>query len=220
MKNYLLILTMLFTVGCSNDTTVESSKTTIETIDESKIEFNIRSEDTKRNVKRVVEIDLQHRISEVEIKTISEQVKANQDKEYERTFLLFFIPDMKESAWATVSYDPDYKLNIIGSTASEHEGLNNRDIIVTGEKIGEWNANWGFEYKVLYEEKDGKILSRHIFSEGESKPLEMHIVSINGEKAYQDDISKDHGEYYIINNDGDLEYWSVNGKYYTAIKSK
>ncbi|MGX7831456.1 hypothetical protein [Acinetobacter baumannii] len=212
MKYLLLALSLMSIVSCSNETNTTMSSTQSE-----KVEFNIRSEDNKRDIKRVVEVDLPKRIDENQIKLIAEEVKLNDKKEYERTFVVFFIPEM-EKAWATVSFDPDYKLTMLGSSEKNHEALKAKDVTITGKKLGEWNANWGFEYKVIYEEKDGKVLRHQIFTDGEQKPEEIQVIDINGQKAYQDSTGKEHGEYYIINKDGDLEFWSENGNYYTAKK--
>lgn len=86
------------------------------------------------------------------------------------------------------------------------------------KNIGTWNADWGYQYQVVYEESDGKIFSYEIY-DGKATPTEeMLLVEIDGRQVYQSDTSKDHGEFYIINKNGDLEFWSKNGNYYTAKK--
>lgn len=214
MRNLLLVLSLLSVAGCSNESNTTSSSIQTET---EKLEFNIRSEENKRDIKRVVKVDLPKRINENKIKIIANEIKLGDRKEYERTFIIFFIPEM-QNAWATVSFDPDYKLTMLGSSEQNHEVLEAKDVTITGKKIGEWNANWGFEYKVIYEEKDGKVLRHQVFSDGEQKPEEIQVIDIKGKKAYQDSTGKEHGEYYIINKDGDLEFWSENGNFYTAKK--
>ena len=214
MKSLLLVLSCLFVVGCSSESNTSTNSAQVE---QEKIEFNIGSDEKKRDVKRVVEVDIEKRIDEAQIKSLAEEIKQSDPNQYERTFIVFFIPEM-EQAWATVSYDPDYKLTMLGSSEQSHEALKAKDTEISGQKIGEWNANWGFEYKEIYEEKDGKIFRHQIFADGEQKPVEMQIIEVKGQKAYQDAISKEHGEFFVINKNGDLEYWSENGNYYTAKK--
>lgn len=214
MKYLLLALSLLSVVGCSNESNTSTNSGQVEA---EKVEFNIRSEDNKRDIKRVVEVDLPKRIDENQIKIIADEIKFGDKKEYERTFIVFFIPEM-ENSWATVSFDPDYKLTMLGSSEQNHEALKVKDVAITGKKLGEWNANWGFEYKVIFEEKDGKVFRHQIFADGKQKPEEIQVIDIKGQNAYQDSTGKEHGEYYIINKAGDLEFWSENGNYYTAKK--
>ncbi len=182
------------------------------------INYQIRSDDKKRDIKRVVEIELPQRVTDEQLRNIADKIKNDDMSQYQRTFILFFIPEIKNSAWATVSFDPDFKLQMIGSTKAEHDNLASKPIVNSGKTIGKWNANWGYEYKIIIEEKNGKVFEQNIYADRQQPPKELNIIDVNGQKAYQDETGKDHGEYYIINKDGDLEFWSKNGNYYTAKK--
>ncbi len=183
-------------------------------------EYKIRSDEKNRDIKRAVEVDLKERITEQQIKNIANNIKLNDSTKYQRTFILFYIPEVTDSAWALATFDPNLVIKLIGSSKAEHEKLAAKSKSVEGNVLGQWNANWGFEYKVIIEEKEGKILMHNIFADSEQKPEELMVINVNGKKAYQDEVGKDHGEYYIINKDGDLEHWSKNGNYYTAPKIK
>lgn len=180
--------------------------------------FKIKSDEKKRDIKRVVEVEIHRRINENQLKNIANKIKAEDENHYERTFILFFIPEITNSAWATASFDPDLVINMVGSTKEEHDILASKNVSNTGELIGKWNANWGYEYQIIIEEKDGKIFERNIYANGEQPAKELKIININDKRAYQDEVGKDNGEYYIINKDGNLEFWSKNGNYYTAKK--
>lgn len=226
VNKYFLVLSFLslFIAGCTGEldskaalkeTKANLNETKADS-NENKIAFEIRSEETLRNIKRVVEVNLSERLNEQDIKSIANEIKDQDKNKYDRTFILFFIPEWAGSAWATATFDPDLVVNIIGSSLTDHNKLKNKEFKTDGEIIGHWIANWGFEYKVFFTKKNGQVFQHRIFSDGESAAEVMNIIKKNGQKAYQDESGKDHGEYFIINKDGDLEYWSSNGNFYTA----
>lgn len=202
----------------------EESPVATKTISEPKdeVHYTILNEEVNGDIKRVVEIQLDERISENKVSEIANKIKAADKKKYERTFVLFFLEGVDRSggAWATATFDPDLKIKVIGSSKISHEALQNKEIVSDGKLLGTWDADWGFEYKMVFEEKDGKLFKREVFSDSESKLEEIKKVMIDGREVYQDESGEDHGEYYIINKNGDLEFWSKNGNYYTAPKIK
>lgn len=215
MKVLILALFALFIVGCTGEVNTGANS---EQVSSEKIEFKIRSDEKKPDIKRVVEVDLRERITEQQIKDIANEIKSNDKTLYQRTFVMFFIPEVVGSAWASATFDPDLNVKIFGSSKADHEMLDAKKVDVEGNFLGQWKANWGFEYQIIFEDKNGKIFKHLIFPDSEQSPEEMTLINIDGKKAYQDESGKDHGEYYVINSNGNLEFWSENGNYYTAPK--
>lgn len=181
-------------------------------------DYVIIEDEKKRDIKRVVKVELPHRISEAEIQGIANEIKNNDPNTYERTFILYFLAGEDKSAWASSHFDPSLIVKIMGSTVEDHEQLKNKTVSSTGRLVGEWSANWGYEYRQIIEEIEGKFYERQIFADSESQPTELTKTKIKGKDAFQSEAGKDHGEYYIINQNGDLEFWSENGNFYTAPK--
>ena len=71
---------------------------------------------------------------------------------------------------------------------------------------------------MLFKGKDDNLTVESLFSEG-SRNEEALLVEITpNQKRYYTEAGKDHKEFFIINDDGNLEFWSENGHFYTAPK--
>lgn len=188
----------------------------IEKIVQKTPEYKIINDEIDRDKKRLVEVLVDGRLTEQQIKLISDDIQMK-NKSIPKTYVQFYLGD-KKTAWAIAEYVPEYSLRMIGSTVQEHEKLQKTQPKINGELLGQWSANWGYESKVIFEKKDNKIFMREVYSDGEGKPTELAISEKDGNTVYETEAGKSHGEYYVINSSGDLEYWSKNGNYYTAKK--
>lgn len=182
-------------------------------------EYKIVEDTVKGDIKRTVEVELSSRMDEEQLRALAKQIYALKDVNVQRTFISYRIAGEHENQayWATTHYDPDLNVRIIGESASGYEKLKNTTL-PDGDVLGSWMVSWGLEYKSIAYEKDGKAYIRNIHSDG-SQGDEIYELS-KTEKGIklQDESGKDHNEYFIINKNGDLEFWSENGNYYTAPK--
>ena len=74
MKVLILALFALFIVGCTGEVNTGANS---EQVSSEKIEFKIRSDEKKPDIKRVVEVDLRERITEQQIKDIAKDCGYN-----------------------------------------------------------------------------------------------------------------------------------------------
>jgi len=74
--------------------------------------FSVIKEDVFHNFKRSLDIRIDKRVSEEELRTIALELKASDSKSYDRTFICFYLPGMEvgAGAWATSHFDPDLKI--------------------------------------------------------------------------------------------------------------
>lgn len=83
------------------------------------------------------------------------------------------------------------------------------------EVIGSWLSNyWDTEVKITAYQKGGVVYMKKFSSQPAD---EMEADVLNGKvKLHIKDGKED--EYYLINSEGNLEFWSNSGNYYTAKK--
>ncbi|WVV48896.1 hypothetical protein THH46_10355 [Pseudomonas sp. NA13] len=67
--------------------------------------------------------------------------------------------------------------------------------------------------------KGGKIFIRSTFTDGSSGTKEFVSKKVSGRSVLVDAEGSDFGEYYLVNVQGDLEFWGENGNFYTAKKT-
>lgn len=181
--------------------------------------YKIIEDTVKGNIKRTVEVELSSRTDEEQLRALAKEIYALKDVNVQRTFIGYRIAGEHNSQayWATTHYDPDLKVRIMGESASDYEKVKNT-ALPDGDVLGSWMVSWGLEYKSIAYKKDGKTYIRNIHSDG-SQGDEIYELSKSDKGIkLQDESGKDHNEYFIINKNGDLEFWSENGNYYTAPK--
>jgi len=177
----------------------------------------IRDEESVLHIKRVVEVLLPERVDESTLKVLAEKIYKDG---FERTFIGYRIngEDKDGAYWATTNYDPDLKITFIGLKKAAHNDLIKSELQVDGELIGKWLVNYGFEYKTAFYKKGDQVMIKTAFDDGSSEDVKLSSNEINGQVRYYDEGGKERGEYYIIASNGDLQFWSKNGNYYTAPK--
>lgn len=179
----------------------------------------IKDEKTKR-IKRSVDVVLNERVTERELREIAEDIYLDG---FKRTFILYSIAseDQKTgTSWASTHFNPKLEVKILGSTIEEHAALKSLKSKKDGDVFGSWLANIGIEYRVSFYKENGVSMVRMAFSDGSSleDPLKNSVV--NGEKRYYTDSSKQKDEYYVIDKNGGLQFWNRDGNWYTAPKEK
>lgn len=183
-------------------------------------EYKIVEDTVKRNIKRTVEVELSSRMDEETLIALAEKIYAMSDAKVERTFITYRLANEGDgTAWATTHYNPEFKVNIVGATASDYERIKNTNIS-KGEEIGSWMVSRGMDSKVTAYKKDGQVYIQELYDFGPLSKEDKAYESTQSDKGLklQDESGKDHNEYFIINKKGDLEFWSDNGNYYTAPK--
>lgn len=181
-------------------------------------EYNILEDTVKSNIKRTVEVELPERLDEVELKRLAEHIKGLSNKDVERTFIGYRIAgnDPKQAYWATTHYNPTLKVNIMSEIATNYENMKGKDL-PEGDVIGSWMVNRGLEYRMTAYNKDGKTYLQSAYGDGTSSDEIYFLTETDRGTRIEED--NDFGEYYLINSEGELEFWSDNGNYYTAKKS-
>lgn len=181
-------------------------------------EYKIVEDEVKRNIKRTVEVELLSRTDEESLRALAEKIYALSNVKVERTFMIYRIAGEGDgSAWATSHYDPDLKVDITGASASDYEKIKNTNVS-EGEVLGSWMVNRGMDSKTTAYKKDGQVYMQEVYDTGtlpEDKIYEL--TKLDEGIKLQSEGGKDHGEYFIINKNGDLEFWSEgSGNYYTT----
>lgn len=217
MRRVIYILIMGLVVGC-NDTTssdVDNSKSATEaSVNSVNINYKIIKDETMGSIKRSVEVLLPSRVDETTLKVLANSIYKDG---FERTFISYRLEGEEKSGyWARINYDPELKILFIGAKKEAYEKLKSSEIKVSGEVSGEWLVNWGYEYKAVIYKTESQLMMRTLFIDGSSGDVQLFSHEINGQTQYYGENGKEYGEYYMINSNGDLQFWDEDGHYYTA----
>ncbi|MCL9805881.1 hypothetical protein NAT51_10130 [Flavobacterium amniphilum] len=124
---------------------------------------------------------------------------------------------MTEGIWATTHFTPELEVNILGSTESQDQKTAKTDKI-DGEILGKWRSEKSLmgASLVFFKNKEGKLYIRITFKDGSTMDSEIKETKTSGKTRLDD--NNGHGEYYILESNGNLGMYGNNGKFDEAIK--
>ena len=174
-------------------------------------------------VKRSLDVRLNRKVTEDVLRSIALQLKSQDPKEYERTFITYYLPDMKlgAGAWATTYFDPDLDIRILGLTAEQEKNLVNEVADSSREVVGTWlDESPVVGSKITIYRQNGKLYMEQIFGDGSSSKKEMTKKASSRGQRFEEKSSSSSGDYYLINTRGDLEMRDQVGLVATAKRIK
>lgn len=150
-------------------------------------------------IKRTVDVRLEQKITEDELRLLGEEIKLKGRKSYERVFITYYLPHQTpgSGAWATTHFDPDIDVRILGFGVDEVAALKKTDA-PKEDRVGRWEysdaigmvftvTRVGTEFSMTTKFKDG------------SKVLEPVTAQREGERVIVRSVEpKDSGDYWIL----------------------
>ncbi|UQI38782.1 hypothetical protein [Vreelandella venusta] len=107
-------------------------------------------------------------------------------------------------------------LVLAGCGETETSPSNAQEEISAEQVVGKWESDWSDE-SVIVIYKDGEDhRMRENFEDGSELDSLLEQSNVAGETRYIADYGRDLGEYYVIGPTGWLQFWSKNGKFYSA----
>lgn len=182
------------------------------------VEWRIVKEEPNENLsKNNIEIQLNKKIDEKILKEIALEVRKDRE-EYNNLWIFYRIPQMTEGmAWATTHFTPELEVKILGSTEIQDKKTAKTDNI-EGEILGKWRSEKSLMGATLmfFKNKKGKLNMRITFKDGGNMDSEIKETKESGKTRLED--SNGHGEYYILESNGNLGMYGNNGKFDEAVK--
>lgn len=170
------------------------------------VSYEVINTDILPGIKRSLDVRLNKRVSEDVLRAIALKLKSDDSRQYDRTFILYYLPNMAvgSGAWATTHFDPTLVIDILGLTIQEEQALVTEPTPSNLEVIGSWLDNWTTsridiyrENSVLYLEykfEDGSSLKQEVVEN--SSPLGQRFDKKGGSSS---------GDHWIIDREGNLQ---------------
>lgn len=177
------------------------------------ITYRIITEETIPNVKRSVDVRLNRRVSEDVLRTIAYEIRAKASNQYQRTFIVYYLPEMEigAGAWASSHFNPDLKISILGASEEELAALLESPDSVPGRQIiGIWLDELLSRRIVLYR-KDDKVFMESTFKDGSVGTYEMTQRNTSRGPRFDHKNGFASGDHYILNRSGQLEIRDSDG---------
>lgn len=210
-----------------NDNTIETFDNTISTVAPSTPSYSIL--EVGRNNKTgdigfVVHVRISEKLSHTELKSIAQKVKEDIKAVSDKGAVFFLLPEMvvDGGAWATVFFDPNMKVNIIGQSIGEGQeiesGLDN-----ISDYVGLWSddgTQGDVIIRIRIDKKVGYVFE--YISPSDPKPSDwatpIKKKIENGKTIFND---TEHPEqYFVLEKNGDLSVYDNYGLVVTYKKLK
>ncbi|WP_430403805.1 hypothetical protein [Fluviicola sp.] len=209
MKTIIFFLTVLILTSCDGSNLPKG------------VEYSIINEDRNDNLSKTnINIHLNKKVNESTLKIIAEELKSERS-DLTNLWIFYYLNDMTTGsvAWATSHYSPDLEIEIIGSTEKEDKQTSQTDNI-KGEIIGKWRSEKSLmgATLILYKNEASKLMMRINWKTGSPSEEEISESIQSNLVKYND--GNQHGEYYLLEKNGNLGLYGENGKFDEAIKIK
>jgi Fic family protein len=179
--------------------------------------YKITEEEVNANLgKSTLEIELNKKVTEVELKEIAAELRADRES-YDKLLIFYYIEGMqKDIAWATSHYKPLLKIDILGST-TEQDNLTRNTSEIEGEIINKWRSEKSLmgASLTLFKDSSNKLYMLIKFKDGGSRQEEITESNENGLRRY--DYDNTFGEYYLLELNGNLGMYDKDGKFDEAV---
>ena len=206
MKNLIYILAILLLTACGGSDIPNDVKWKI-----------TKEEPNKAFSKDNIEVELNKKVDTEILEKIALEIRKDR-KQYNKLWIFYNISGMTNGiAWATTHFTPDLKVEIIGSTeAQDQETLKTTDIV--GDIQGKWRCEKSLSgaTMILYKNAENKLMMKIKFKDGGDMEDEIKESKQNEKIRYDD--GNQHGEYYILETNGNLGMYGNDGKFDEAIK--
>ena len=185
------------------------------------VTYSIIDSDTFLDYKRSLDVRLNKKVSEKTLRAIALKLKAQDSRDYERTFICYYLPDMEvgAGAWATTHFNPNLDVRIQGLTAEQEEILRQQPDASSREVIGSWLDDSPFiASRVTIFRQNGKLFIENTYKDGSSGKKEI-VEKLSGkDRTFREKERNSFGEFYLIDSQGNLQLWDREGLISTAKK--
>jgi len=193
-------------------------------ISSNEIQYTIINEEKFLNIKTSLDIRLESEVNKETITKIANELRKDGRRNYQRVFINYYLPGMEvgSGAWALSHYNPKLEVEILGLTKDEKTRLLEKTSQPDSNVIGRWIDQTPYLGKVIIISRNANTLELSIKSyykdgsEGSKKLIEKIV---NGQKRWIEEGNV-FGEYYFLNNDGNLNIYDAEGLIKTLPKTK
>jgi hypothetical protein len=177
-------------------------------------DYSVISESEMQNYRRSIDVRLSKKVSEQDLRSIATELKKLESKAYERTFIVYYLPDMKvgAGAWATTHFDPELEIRILGLTLDQEEKMGQDAASDSRNLVGVWADERPYvgARLTLYREY-GKLYLETKYGDGSGSLEEMgEAKSATGTKMVEKG-GNSHGEYFMLDGKGNLQAGGGDG---------
>lgn len=209
-------------ISCGTKETQDAVRSEKLRIPSNETQYTIINEEKMENIKTSIDVRLESEVNKETITKIANELRKDGRRNYQRVFINYYLPGMEvgNGTWALSHFNPNLEVQILGLTKDEKTQLLEKTSLFESNLIGRWIDNTPYTGGVITISRNANILELSIkYKDGSEASKKLIEKIVNGQKRW---IEKDNvfGEYYVLNNDGNLSIYDTEGLIKTLPKTK
>ncbi len=183
------------------------------------VSYSVIGSDVLPGRKRRLDIRLNKRVSEETLRTIALDLKSQDSRDYDRTYMAYYLPDMivDAGAWATTHFKPNLEVRILGLTSEEVEEIVAEPAPANWEVLGRWLDGSSFAGgRITIFREDGELFIEEKFKDGSSLNKELIEKKSRLGRRFDPIEGFGNGDYWVLDASGDLQIRDNDGLNVTA----
>ena len=218
MKKFLYILIALPFFAC-NQTNQSKNVNVEQSSIPSDVKYEVISEEPNEALsKDKIAIRINKVVDEAALTDIAYDLKSSRSQ-YDKLWIFYYLSEMDSNsyAWATTHFTPDLQV-VINNPPTSKDSISSQALKVDGDVIGKWRCDKSLmgASLILYKTAKGTLLMKTTFTDGSASDEKIKEKKKRGVTRY--DYNNPHGEYYILESNGNLGLYGENGKFDEAVK--
>ena len=202
----MLLATVALLAGCTQEPTIPGD-----------VSYSIIDSTAIAGIKRSLDVRLNKRVAEDTLHAIALKLKSQDSRDYDRTFIVYYLPDMTvgAGAWATTHFTPELEVQILGLSTEEKKKLS--AVPANREIVGQWLDETPYaSSRITIFHEGGKLYAEQTFADGSSRKKELvEKRSPLGRRFDQVDAATA-GDHWILDSRGNLQLHDNDGLIRTA----
>jgi len=219
MKRLIAMLTLVIVLFLVATPACEKLK-----IPSNEIQYTIINEEKYLDIKTSIDVRLKSEVDEQTITQIAKELEKERRGKYKRIFINYYLEGMKvgEGAYALSHFNPNLEVQILGFTKEEKTQLLEKTSLSESNLIGRWIDDTPYLGRVITISKNAntsELSIQSLYKDGSEGSKKLIEKIVNGQKHWVEEGNV-FGEYYFLNNDGNLSIYDAEGLYKTFPKIK
>jgi hypothetical protein len=218
MKIFCGVICVLFLSSCGNNDMIGKYKK--QPLPSDFIFKIIEDKSNDSLEKNQLSVEINHKITVEQIATLADSLFSSKPKQ-RRFYIFYLLPESRGDVWATSHFDPEIKIEILGSTTQQDTTTAKIAEVVTGDVIGKWQEEKYTSSNYVIYKKNNQLFIKTIFKDGQVSDEELKETKEKSVTRYDYKNGGYNGEYFVLNKIGNLEFYnSENINFTTAVQKK
>ena len=170
------------------------------------VSYSVIQADIISGIRKSIDVRLTQKVSEATLRAIALELKAGDSRTYDRTFIVYYLPDMPVGAggWATTHFDPGLEVRILGLASEEERVEAGGDTSFTREDIGSWLDERSGSQIVMYRDRGIPYVEQY-FSDGSVLKEELVVMASQFGQGFHSKGGSSLSGHWVIDRTGALQ---------------